>query len=433
MGQENPPFLRRVVLRNYKSIRECDVTLGPLTFLVGPNGSGKSNFLDALRFVSDSLRTTMQQAVEERGEVRKLFWRGGERDCRDFSIELDLNLPDGREARYGVTVGDAELRFVIDEEHCSVMSQGKCEAEFLVQKGQVAKPETTIPTPPPASRRDLYLTKISGYAEFATVYELLSGMRFFNIDPQRIREEASSGKPAHGLMRGGEGALYVTQQVFRQQQVWQRMHEYLRAILPTLRKFDVQTDIYVVGTTGGAGSAGLFSGDPDCLSGEPRSLKFVLSTDSAPYPSLPPSHGLRVFDAGSMSDGTLRAFGVLLALFQCADRPEDDPIPLVGIEEPEATLHPAAAGVLFDALHEASHFTQVLVTTHSPDLLDIKDVDADSLLIVDMVDGQSVIGPADEVSRSIMRDRLATAGELLRQNQLRPESQSPGAVGAEAD
>ena len=51
MSDVKPPFVRRVVLRDYKSIRQCDVMLGPLTLLVGLNGSGKSNFLDALRFV----------------------------------------------------------------------------------------------------------------------------------------------------------------------------------------------------------------------------------------------------------------------------------------------------------------------------------------------------------------------------------------------
>ena len=48
-----PVFLTRIVLRNYKSIGNCDVRLGSLTFLVGANGSGKSNFLDALHFVKD--------------------------------------------------------------------------------------------------------------------------------------------------------------------------------------------------------------------------------------------------------------------------------------------------------------------------------------------------------------------------------------------
>ncbi len=39
-----PPFINRVKLRNYKSIAQCDVSLGPLAILVGPNGSGKSIF-----------------------------------------------------------------------------------------------------------------------------------------------------------------------------------------------------------------------------------------------------------------------------------------------------------------------------------------------------------------------------------------------------
>jgi AAA15 family ATPase/GTPase len=42
------PFISRIRLKNYKSIAECDVRLGPLTIFVGPNGTGKSNFLDAL-------------------------------------------------------------------------------------------------------------------------------------------------------------------------------------------------------------------------------------------------------------------------------------------------------------------------------------------------------------------------------------------------
>jgi recombinational DNA repair ATPase RecF len=47
-----PPFIRRVTIRNYKSIAACQVDLSPLMFLVGANGAGKSNFLDALRFVA---------------------------------------------------------------------------------------------------------------------------------------------------------------------------------------------------------------------------------------------------------------------------------------------------------------------------------------------------------------------------------------------
>ena len=93
----------------------------------------------------------------------------------------------------------------------------------------------------------------------------------------------------------------------------------------------------------------------------------------------------------------------------------------MGIEEPEIALHPAAAGVLLDALRDGAHKTQVITTSHSPDLLEDKHLDVDSILAVEAYDGNTVIAPVDEVSRSVVRDKLFTIGELLRQDQLQPD------------
>jgi predicted ATPase len=126
------------------------------------------------------------------------------------------------------------------------------------------------------------------------------------------------------------------------------------------------------------------------------------------------------FLAANMSDGTLRALGILVALFQ-GSRTNGNQVPLVGIEEPEVALHPAAAGVLLDALGDASRNVQVLVTSHSPDLLDDKDLDVDSILAVSVSAGATTIAPVDEAGRSAVRDKLYTPGELLRLNQLVPD------------
>jgi hypothetical protein len=61
-------------------------------------------------------------------------------------------------------------------------------------------------------------------------------------------------------------------------------------------------------------------------------------------------------------------------------------ISLIGIDEPEIALHPAAAGVLFDALTEASERVQVLVTSQSPDLLDRDDLDVSDVARQSTVD-----------------------------------------------
>jgi predicted ATPase len=134
------------------------------------------------------------------------------------------------------------------------------------------------------------------------------------------------------------------------------------------------------------------------------------------------------FSSLAMSDGTIRAVAMLAALFQ----PEalDGRLPLIGIEEPETALHPAVAGVLFDALNEASERVQVIATSQSPDLLDRDDIDPSTIRVVAMRDGLTVIGEVDEVSREIAARRLYTLGALMRGNQLMP-APSDG-VGMEA-
>ena len=72
------------------------------------------------------------------------------------------------------------------------------------------------------------------------------------------------------------------------------------------------------------------------------------------------------FEAFSMSDGTLRALGLLTAVYQ-SSAPS-----LIAIEEPEATIHPGALGAILDILRAATQKMQVVVTTHSPELLDAK-------------------------------------------------------------
>jgi len=125
------------------------------------------------------------------------------------------------------------------------------------------------------------------------------------------------------------------------------------------------------------------------------------------------------FYAANMSDGTLRALGILVAVSQLVYR--KDRAHLVGVEEPETALHPAAAKALMDALIEAAEHTQVLLTTHSADLLEAMESDPKGLLAVEASEGETFIAPIDEASRKTIREHLYSAGELLRMDQLGPD------------
>jgi predicted ATPase len=94
---------------------------------------------------------------------------------------------------------------------------------------------------------------------------------------------------------------------------------------------------------------------------------------------------------------------------------------LVAIEEPETALHPAAMHALVDALDEATLRTQILLTTHSAEMLNNRTIQPKNVRVVQMIDGRTVIGPVDEASVEIIRLKLNTLGGLERENQLEPD------------
>jgi predicted ATPase len=149
-------------------------------------------------------------------------------------------------------------------------------------------------------------------------------------------------------------------------------------------------------------------------------LKSIESIETGGYRSLQFYESNAVFHPLQISDGTLRSLAVLVALFQRGAGAEN--VSVIGFEEPETALHPAAAGVLFDAMREASASVQVIATTHSADLLDKQEIDTDSILAVELDGGRTRIGHLDDTGRQALKQQLYTPGELMRMNYLRPAS-----------
>ncbi|MDE0059291.1 MAG: AAA family ATPase [Defluviicoccus sp.] len=104
-------LLTRVALRNYKSIGACDIRPAQLSFLVGPNGSGKSNYLDALRFVAESLGYSIDHALRDRGGIGEVRRRSGGHPTH-FGIRLEFNLAEWR-GHYAFRLLDQQLRLLL--------------------------------------------------------------------------------------------------------------------------------------------------------------------------------------------------------------------------------------------------------------------------------------------------------------------------------
>jgi predicted ATPase len=389
------PFISRVRIKNYKSIASCDVRLGPLTILVGPNGSGKSNFLDALAFMTRALATTPEEAIDERGGFGEILRRVPSQ-AESFSIGIEATVPwwpakPELAATYEFEIGPARGRsgFEILRDECVLRGEGGT-ARFHVERGDAEVDSQGMSGHTKGTLDRLFLPPVGGQPPFNQLYVGLIRPRFYNFNMETLRRpQLSAARPL--LQHGGEALGDVLAALAADDEVSKaRVEAYLNAIVQGATAVKVHR-------VGGYMTV---------------ALKINVVDQEYEFSSL------------AMSDGTLRAVALLAALFQ----PEalNGQLPLVGIEEPETALHPAAAGALFDALAEASGHVQVIATSQSADLLDREDLDVSTVRPVTMRDGLTVIGEVDPASREIVRQKLYTLGELMRGNQLVPAPPDEG-------
>lgn len=376
-------IVTRVKLCAYKSHAACDVSLRPLSFLVGPNGSGKSNFMDALAFVSDSLRTSVREALHDRGGFAEVLWRGGE-NSNCFGIRIEFEYLDNA-GHYAFTiVRTSDDAHEVGAEECLVRTGGtEPSSYFRVEGSRVVK--SSALSDRTAATDVLHLANGAGDKLLGHVARHLRNMCFYRLSPGAIRR-VGARDPGDRLMRDGSNAASVLRAMEDQDpETKGYVLEYLTRITPGLVSVRRK------------------------LVGNRQTMEFMQKGED-------PKQQWQ-FWADSMSDGTLHALGVLLAAFQTGS-PAGGP---VGIEEPDAGASPAVAGLLTAALEEASDRRQIVVSTQSSDLLDGEYIPAESITAFAARNGQSRIGRVDKVGRKLLRQKQFTPGELLRADQLRPD------------
>lgn len=380
----NPRFLTHVAVRNYRSIASCDVVLKQLTLLVGPNNAGKSTFLDVLRFLADALRGSVFQAVRDRGGFSAVCRQTDPRP-EGFGIRVAFVLEEVS-VSYAVKIGQGaagELEVLREDCLVTPLDRSRKPNFFSTRCGLVT--ETTCSHRVAAIPGRLYLEVVADLAEFGPAYNALSRMAFYKLNPDAIRHTAAPH--LDGLLkRDGSNAASVLAKIERLNPDFkERIETYLAHAVPGL------------------------VGISRKLLGAEETVEFRQRIAGADSP--------RRFLASNMSDGALRALGLLLALFQCSDT-EQQCLQLIGLEEPEAGFYPADAEVLVDGLLDSAERHQLIVTSHGPELLDASGIGPDSILLADAENGETRIGPPSEADLSMIRERLYTPGELLRMHQL---------------
>jgi predicted ATPase len=372
------PKIREVHIRNYKSIEQAVVRLGDLTVLVGANGCGKSNFVDALSFVRDCVAGPVGTAVQRRGGFEALYWRAGP-PSGAIGLRLVIDLPDGAVADYAIELTGGEVGTAVAEERCVVTRVGGEMDRYSLKNGEFIEGIAGIR--PQIGPDRLALFAASAASEYRSVYDFLMGIRSYGIIPEKLGGLQMSDPGLQLLPDGSNAASVLRQLQDTNPDRFERVADLVKSVVPGVTGIGTQV-----------------------FGGQFESVRF---DEEGPASDAPMS-----FMAANMSEGTLRVLGFLLAAYQ--------PVPpsVLVIEEPEANIHPAAAEVVTSVLIDVSRRAQVLVTTHSPEVLDYDDLSDEVFRVVAKTDARTAIAPVSAASRQAIREHLYSPGELLRINEL---------------
>ncbi len=400
-------MLKRIRIKGYKSLKDLEASLKPLSVLFGPTGAGKSNFLDALQLLSGmATGRTLQEAflLPCRGKALESFSFGENgledllnRKTASFSIEADIELSKTvvdsvnrhiREMRKG---GPAEndiaaaegsrsfvrsknLRYRIELEILPESGLLRVADEYLAalsRKGEIIRSREPF-LEKVGSRlhlrmdgqahptyHDLYLDHSvlsmplypPHYPHFTALRREMAGWQFFCFEPREgMRSTRTEGKERRIGFRGN--GLFSCLNALRvlDEPQFKSLEKELRSIMPDVKGVDV-----------GVNSLG--------------EMEFKLREGKIPIPS------------GLLSEGALRILG-LLALSYSGEPPS-----LIGIEEPENGLDPRRIRMIADLLKDRAEagYAQFIVATHSPVLLER--LSDEQLFSCRKEEGQTMIEP----------------------------------------
>lgn len=373
-------MIHRFRVQNFKSIVDVDVDLSPVTVLVGKSGTGKSNFVHALRCLRDAL--LLHQIQESWPAVRPAGSPDG-----DTKFEVDFSVIGiGERFTYELGISPAGPREPPAVER--LILGNKCLFEQITQNSEsrwIIEPEL-LQVPPPGP---LALGRLPSISEVVIAFTALaSGIGCYAFTDHVLSgEERGQHGPPVGLDDGATNFLAAIKEIVSDLQdftVRKSMVSALQRVNPSVSSVELDNLIrpssVVVGHR--------FDG---------KTLSLGLSQES---------------------DGFRRFYAFLLALYQ---RPRKQTLLF---EHPEDGIHPGALSLLAEEFKAAPEHGrgQVILTTHSPKLLD--HFDAEQIRVVELDGFATRIGPVSTEQREAIRDNLLDAGELLTVDPARMEQET---------
>jgi predicted ATPase len=333
------PRIESLRVENYRALRDVEFKdLTPMTVLLGPNGSGKSTVFDVFNFLSECFQSGLRHAWDRRGRSKELKSRGA-----DGPIQFQLKYRERRGSpviTYALAIDEGPKGPVVVEESLRWRRQQYGNPfkflEFRYGEGdavsgeepdvQARRVKTSLRSPDLIAVNTL--GQLSDHPRVAALREFITDWYVSYLSIERTREQPEAG-PQERLSKSGDNLPNVIQ--YLKEQHPDRLEHIFRVLRERVPRLE------------------------NVISEQMPNGNLLLQIKDAPFdqPIL----------AKFASDGTMKMLSYLTVL--------NDPEPphFIGLEEPENFLHPRLLPELAEVCREASDNSQLLITSHSPFLL----------------------------------------------------------------
>lgn len=381
-------MLTRLRVQNFKSLRNLDLSVGPLTVFVGPNMGGKSNILDVLRFLYESWfpqpgTNGPVNALARRGGIDEVLWKGGQDRLLAITIEFTDPAQPGRTFEYAIELVSGIQGYTNIQAERLILHEGEKRNHLIVQDKDgrwLANSDSSRLVSVQADRSGMELAPPNwdGYP----LKLFAQNWRYYQFVPalmNQINQVTTGGV----LQPHGENlSAWLMWLQTRSPETFERIAEVARDVFPEIRR--------VLTWPSQSGTVYLASQEQ------------VLLRPTPVY---------------QMSAGEL----VFIAFLSLICAPDDLSGTLFLIEEPENHLHPRVLETLTGLLRQVQQEvidrgvppSQIMLTTHSPYIVD--QMNLDEVAWVEKKKGETtVVRPAEKSHlRKLIEDKDLGLGDLM--------------------
>lgn len=373
-------MITRFHMENFRSHGDSVVELAPIALLVGPAGAGKSNLLKGLQLLQNSTRYTLPELFPPGiGEFQWVRSRWA-RTTDPIAFEADLSELDGfpgEQARYRLEIADSPQGLYIHAESLQRRVDASSDWQWVFQRKHrpalMGEFGFVDPYEPSILHRALRVVmEPSNWlnVRFArSIARELSWLGYYHLEVSELKS-LGQGRAVSRIGYYGSGLpdfiAWAKSKPDHAPDLFENLLAKMKEILPELKDLIVTQ-----------------------LGSEQQGLA-IRCEDYKGY-----------IQASELSDGTLLTLGLLSILLSPVR------LELLCLEEPETGLHPRRLRWLFDHLISLAYpkagerRTQVILTTHSPDLVNLFSDMTDSILVVEAKGGRSRVRPLPEILQQL--------------------------------